>query len=1048
MSTPVARPHKRFSVTGMAQLRVSPTKRVRAPSCVLRSITAAIIVLVGSMMPGREASAQLPAAQLHALFPPGGRQGTIVEVRIASGRDTDGAARLVFSHPHITAVQKTRSPSAFEEGPQPVAGEFTAAIHPDVPPGMYEARCVGRFGMSNPRAFVVGNIPEQNEAADNHAADKAATVALDTIVNGTADAAAGDFFKIALKKDQRIVLDCWADRIDSQMDATLAIYDAAGRELAADRDTNRRDPLLVFTAPSDGDYIVKLYDFLYRGGGEYPYRLQISTGPYVDFVFPPVAMPGSKAGFTVFGSNLPGGSKVEGLALRGRPFEQASVEIEAPAGEHAGDLALNGLLSAHDATLDGFEYRLGSPPHASNPILIGFTSAPVVFEQEPNDDAAKPQPVTVPCTFVGRFAPRGDYDWLSFEAKKGDTYWIEAISQRLGLPTDPYVLIQRITRNDKGEVQTTDVQEIDDMGRGAGLPSFRPESADPAYRFAASEDGTYRVLIRDLYANSRGDPRYVYALAIRRAAPDFRLVAVPAHHYNAAGPAESAPSNPLLRRGGTETIDVVALRRDDFGGAIEIGVEGLPAGVTAGKATIEAGQGTATVVLRAADDAAAFAGPIRVTGKAIINGQETVRVARPATVRFPVINNQTADARLARDLWLSVLSIEDAPLLADFGEAKTWEMSLAGKIEIPVKLIRRGEMKQPVTLTPLGLPANVKAQAITINPDAAEGKIAIEIGRKAQPGLHCLRLQAQANLPYRRDPQSAEAAVAVRARVEKIASVVAEQFRSAEQARQAAEKTAADADAVSKQSAEAAQAEAQRASAAAAALKSATEKAVLAREAAEKDATNEELTQAKDAAEKAAAEAQSQAQSAAAAQDVAEKAAAEAAAGAQTAAAEKAAKGKLAVEAATKNKAAEEAKAAAEKRATEAAKAAEPKNITVFESSTSALLMIAAAPLTLHVTEPAALLPGAQADVPFKVARLYGFAEPIEIELIVPEAVKGLSAAKLSLPADQSEAVLALAAAADATTGKHNLTARTKFKFGGEDFQVDQPFAVTIETAK
>ena len=99
------------------------------------------------------------------------------------------------------------------------------------------------------------------------------------------------------------------------MDATLAIHDAAGRELATDRDTNRRDPLLAFTAPADGEYTIKLFDFLYRGGNDYFYRLLVSTAPYIDFVFPPVAVPGTKGSFTLYGSHLPGGTKVEGLSV-------------------------------------------------------------------------------------------------------------------------------------------------------------------------------------------------------------------------------------------------------------------------------------------------------------------------------------------------------------------------------------------------------------------------------------------------------------------------------------------------------------------------------------------------------------------------------------------------------------------------------------------------------------------------------------------------------------------------------------------------------------
>jgi hypothetical protein len=1008
-----------------------------------------LLVVALLMIPAGSAWAQLPAAQLHALFPAGGRQGTIVDVRLAGGTDIDGADRLVFSHSHVTAVQKTRAPTPFESGPQGIPSEFTVAIHPDVPPGIYEARFSGRFGISNPRAFVVGNLPEQKEPADNHSPEKAAAIPFNTIINGTADATSNDYFKIALKKDEQVVIDCWAERIDSRLDGTLVIYDASGRELSFDRDTNRRDPLLAFTAPADGLYTIKLYDFLYRGGADYFYRLLVTTGPYIDFVDPPVAVPGTKASFTLFGSHLPGGAKVEGMTSRGRTLEKLTIEIEAPAGQATDELTISNLVRAQDATLDGFEYRLSTPAGDSNPCLIGFTSAAVVEEQEPNDDPNKPQPISVPCTFVGRFSPRGDYDWISFEAKKGDSYWIEAISQRLGLPTDPYVLVQRVSRNDKGESQVTDVQELDDAGKGAGIPSFRPESDDPAYRFLAPEDGTYRVLIRDLYAGSRGDPRLIYALAIRRAAPDFRLVAVPAYHTNLTAPSDFQPGNPLLRRGGTETINVVALRRDGYAGEINITVDGLPAGVTARPGLIPADQNTTTIVLRAAEDAHAWAGTIRVVGKAAIDGKEIARVARPAAIAWPVPLNTPPEARLARDLWLAVLDLDTAPFLVELGEDKTWEMSRAGKLEIPIKVVRRGEMKQPVTLTALALPANVKAAAVTIAPEASEGKLALEIADKARPGVYDLRLQAQAAVPYRRDPQSADVAAAAKQVIEKLSTELAAASQVTEQARLAAEKLASESAAASTQATALAQAQAQKATAAADEAKAAATRLTQAREAAEKDSTNQALVKAKDDAEVEVQVAQVQSEAAAAGRVATDKAATEAAAKMQAATADKAIKDKLAADAAAKAKAAADAKTAADKRAADLAKAAEQKNVNVFESSTSAILKITNAPLTLSVTPPAAAIkPGMPLEIPVAVGRLYGFADPLEVELVVPEAVKGVSAAKLTLPPEMVDAKFALTTTAESPAGKHSLIARTKFKFGGADFTVDQPVQIKIEAAQ
>ena len=76
----------------------------------------------------------------------------------------------------------------------------------------------------------------------------------------------------------------------------------------------------------------------------------------------------------------------------------------------------------------------------------------------------------------------------------------------------PYLLVQRVSRNEKGEVQITDVQELDDSAKGPASRRSNPTATIPTYRFAAPEDGTYRVLIRDLYAGSRGDPRLAVCL--------------------------------------------------------------------------------------------------------------------------------------------------------------------------------------------------------------------------------------------------------------------------------------------------------------------------------------------------------------------------------------------------------------------------------------------------------------------------------------------------------------------------------------------------------
>ena len=50
---------------------------------------------------------QLPSTRVMSVFPPGGQQGHSVDVTI-TGSDLEGVDQLHFTHPGITAIQKTQ----------------------------------------------------------------------------------------------------------------------------------------------------------------------------------------------------------------------------------------------------------------------------------------------------------------------------------------------------------------------------------------------------------------------------------------------------------------------------------------------------------------------------------------------------------------------------------------------------------------------------------------------------------------------------------------------------------------------------------------------------------------------------------------------------------------------------------------------------------------------------------------------------------------------------------------------------------------------------
>jgi len=124
-------------------------------------------VLLASVM---GAAAQLPQPKLFTVFPPGAKAGTTVDVAL-TGADLDDI-QLHFTHPGITAKALAKP------------NQFAISVAANVPTGSYEARAFGRFGLSNPRTFMVGTLPEVNEKSDNKSLESAQEIKLDSVIMG------------------------------------------------------------------------------------------------------------------------------------------------------------------------------------------------------------------------------------------------------------------------------------------------------------------------------------------------------------------------------------------------------------------------------------------------------------------------------------------------------------------------------------------------------------------------------------------------------------------------------------------------------------------------------------------------------------------------------------------------------------------------------------------------------------------------------------------------------------------------------------------------
>lgn len=338
---------------------------------------------------------------------------------------------------------------------------------------------------------------------------------------------------------------------------------------------------------------------------------------------------------------------------------------------------------------------------------LGLAATAMQSESEPNHATESIQRIALPCDIHGQFFPAADVDCFEFEARQGESWWIEVASERLGRPTDPQVLVQRVQRD--GESETLhDVLELSDIpspmkpssnGYAYDGPPYDGGSLDVLGKLEIKEDGLYRLSLTDLFGGTRSDSRNLYRLVIRRAAPDFALAAWGLHMELRNGD-RNALSKPLaLRAGTTVALEVVAVRRDGFAGEIELQMENLPPGVTTAGLKIPPGKSRGIMLVTADPQAPRGFTEASFVGRGVIEGEAVERPVRMAQMAWPIVDawSEIPSPRLVAGIPVSVTESEVAPLTITPQEAKeVWEVTTGQKLTIPLALQRRSEFSGSV----------------------------------------------------------------------------------------------------------------------------------------------------------------------------------------------------------------------------------------------------------------------------------------------------------------------------------------------------------------
>ncbi len=696
------------------------------------------------------ACAQLPAARLLTVFPPGGAAGSSVEVAI-TGSDLDEAAGLEFSDPRVTGT--------------PVPGSsdrFRVALPADLPEGVLDVRVRGRYGVSNPRAFAVGVAsPELRWTQAPVSLEKAFELPLEAVVNGRVAPQEVLWFRFQGEAGQALGARVEARELDSRLVPDLALTDASGAELAR----VRRREWFDFRLPARGTYLLRLSDSLYRGGDTHAFRLRLTSRPRIAFAVPMVLQAGKAQQVTLYGRRLPGGAPSTVLAADGEPLEQQVLEITPPTEPEvpAATVAALPVPPITPLVPEAWLWR-GSGPSGARPGMLPIPPVPLALSPLPVIAGAPTGLVVVtpPCEFSSLFPQRSRNSGVVFEAKKGEVFWVELTSERWGFPVDPIGVIQRAKSAQAAPESRdwVDVLELGDTEQNLGDREFPTAHRDAAARWEVPESGRYRILVRDGFRRGDTTAQYPYRLSLRRESPDFHLVAFPMPPARVGEDRAIHVMPAVLRRGQTVAFRVVVFRRDGFQGDIELGAEGLPSGVRVAPTRILSGQNTG-VLLLTADAEASGSGPWRVVGRSGAGSGTRSRTASSASVvwQVPDFNNENPVVRRSRAGSVGVVSQEWAPVTIRVGTASASADGAAWKL--PLQIERRGEFQGAFTLKVGGHPAFEKAKEISVPEKATNLVVEVSMGEARLPaGNHVLWLQGGVAGKYRQAPEALAAAEA------------------------------------------------------------------------------------------------------------------------------------------------------------------------------------------------------------------------------------------------------------------------------------------------
>ncbi len=556
-----------------------------------------VISLVGFAEP---ASAQTAFPMLMSLKPVAVQVGTTSEVTVNSRYSMHSAESVLVTGGGVLAEVVPPEVKKDEKAPNIVALKIKVSVAPDATPGVRDLRVLTAQGVSTVAQLVVVEDPVVVEQAKNDTLAEAQSITLPATVCGCIEKAEDlDYFKFKIEAPTSLVFHVRSQRLQDRIhdlqahsDPILTIRNAQGSTIAAADNVFQGDPFLCHRFEQPGEYFLEIRDVRYTGNQYWEYAVEIHSRPFMRSVFPLAITAGKETKLAVIGSQLPADSSVT-----------LTLSSELPLGINCLRLPFVGQPFQPDTSASkDVGSNSGQPGKAdlrlSNPVATYITALPTIIESNEDNNLAatvlgdpkseisnlKSQ-IPIPCVINGRIDAPGDVDCFVFEAKKDDKLSFEVKARRLQSELDSTIRILNATG--------ATIAENDDLrlGKRGSQDSWIESLSIPA-------DGKYVLEIRDMHL--RGGENFVYAIEVTQARPYFNLFA------------DTDKTN--LSPGVNGVMWVKVERKNGFTGAVQLHVDGLPAGVTAEcgrilpdkgtdgcivfKATPEAGRAVSSLVIR------------------------------------------------------------------------------------------------------------------------------------------------------------------------------------------------------------------------------------------------------------------------------------------------------------------------------------------------------------------------------------------------------------------------------------------------------------------